>query len=742
MREIMPPALPPRPLRSLPFVSVLFAVAVPAAAVAQPPGLVTRWAAAVDTAAVLPEHPRPQLVRPAWRSLNGWWDYAVRDSAAPRPGAWDGRILVPFPIESQLSRVRRSVSDRERLWYRRTFTATVPSGHRLLLHFGAVDWEAAVFVNGVRVGEHRGGYDPFTFDITGALASGTEELVVAVWDPTDAGDQPRGKQVREPRGIWYTAVTGIWQTVWLETVPRAYVQDIEVVTSLDSARAQVRVTVAGAGDTERVHVAAYDGARRVAEAEGTPGTPLSLALPDARPWSPDDPFLYDLRVRLASGDSVSSYFGMRTIAAARDSLGVRRLFLNGRPVFQYGLLDQGWWPDGLYTAPTDAALRYDIEVTRRLGFNMARKHVKVEPARWYYHADRLGLLVWQDMPSARNRTDAARAQFAVEHERMVDALRDHPSIVMWVPFNEGWGQHDTERYTAWLQAYDTTRLVNGASGWTDRGTGHVWDVHAYPGPGIPGDDERRARVLGEFGGLGLPLEGHTWLDRDNWGYRSYANTAALGGAYRALLGQLRFLVGEGLAAAVYTQTTDVEIEVNGIMTYDRAVIKLPADAAALHAALHAPPPRVHGVVPTSRAEGQRWRYTTEAPPGGWAAPAFDDTAWREGLGGFGRTPDPGTRVRTPWTTTDLWLRRPFTLEPRLPAAPHLIVRHDEDVEIYVNGRLAAALTGYNQAYAIVPLSADARASLRPGTNTLAVHVRQTRGAQYVDVGLVEVADRR
>jgi hypothetical protein len=702
---------------------------------------VTRWAAEVDTTNVLPEHPRPQLMRPGWRTLNGWWDYAVRDSGAPRPDAWDGRILVPFPIESRLSRVRRSVSERQRLWYRRTFPATVPAGHRLLLHFGAVDWDAAVFVNGRRVGDHRGGYDPFSFDITDAVAGNDpQELVVSVWDPTDAGEQPRGKQVRTPRSIWYTAVTGIWQTVWLETVPQAYVAHLDIVTELDSGRAVVRVRVTGARAGERVRAEAFAGSVRVAEVEGAPDDPLRLVVPSPRPWSPEDPFLYDLRIRLASGDSVSSYFGMRTIAVAPDSLGVRRLVLNGRPQFQYGLLDQGWWPDGLYTAPTDAALRFDVEATRGLGFNLARKHVKVEPARWYYHADRLGLLVWQDMPSGGNRTAESREQFGAELKRVVDALRHHPSIVMWVPFNEGWGQHDTERYTTWLQAYDPTRLVNSASGWTDRGTGDVADLHAYPGPTIPADDERRARVLGEYGGLGLPLEGHTWLARDNWGYRSFADTAALGDAYRALARQLRFLIGDGLAAAIYTQTTDVEIEVNGVMTYDRAVIKLPADAPALHAALYAAPPALRSVVPTSRTEGQSWRYTTDQPAEGWTAPAFDDAGWREGLGGFGRTPDAGTRVRTPWATDDLWLRRTFELGTRMPADPHLVVRHDEDAEVYLNGRQVATLAGYNQTYTLVPLG-DAQTLLTPGTNTLAVHVRNARGAQYVDVGLVDVIER-
>jgi len=307
-----------------------------------------------------------------------------------------------------------------------------------------------------------------------------------------------------------------------------------------------------------------------------------------------------------------------------------------------------------------------------------------------------------------------------------------------VPFNEGWGQHDTERYTAWLKAYDPTRLVNSASGWTDRGTGDVSDLHAYPGPTIPERDGRRAVVLGEFGGLGLPLEGHTWLERDNWGYRSFADTAALGAAYRGLLDQVRYLIADGLAAAIYTQTTDVEVEVNGIMTYDRAIIKLPA--AAANRRLYRPPPVLRSVVATSRAEGQAWRFTTDAPPAAWTAPAFDDGAWREGTGGFGRIPDVGTRVRTSWTTSDLWLRRTFELSAAPLRRPALIVRHDEDAEIWINGRQVASLTGNDQAYTVIPLDDDARRAFHTGTNMLAVHVRNTRGAQYIDVGIVDVAD--
>ncbi len=712
----------------------------PVSGQASEPHLLTRWAADVDTAHVLPEYPRPQMVRSAWLNLNGWWDYAVRDSAAPEPRSWDGRILVPFPIESQLSRVRRSVDETHRLWYHTTFRALAPAGGRLLLHFGAVDWQADVYVNGRRVGTHRGGYDPFTFDVTDALrGAGDQELVVRVWDPTDAGTQPRGKQVRRPHGIWYTSVTGIWQTVWLEPVPAAFVAALDVRPDVDSSRVVVRVTASAAAGDAAVRAEVRSGGRVVASTRGTVGT-LVLPIPDPRLWSPDDPFLYDLRVSLGP-DTVSSYFGMRKISVAPDSTGTLRLFLNDRPLFEFGPLDQGWWPGGLYTAPTDEALRSDIVTTRRLGFNMARKHVKVEPARWYYWADKLGLLVWQDMPSGENAGPAARDEFAAELRHVVDARRNHPSIVMWVPFNEGWGQHDTERVVSWLKAYDPGRLVDNASGWTDRGVGDVVDVHAYPGPAIPPRDRRRARVLGEFGGLGLPLDGHTWLDRDNWGYRSFTDTAALGTAYLALLNQLRYLEAEGLAAAVYTQTTDVEIEVNGMMTYDRAVVKLPAAAREAAEKLYGPTPTVRSVVATSRGEGQAWRYTTARPPAGWTDPGFDDAEWREGLGGFGRTRDDGTTVRTVWTTPELWLRRTFQVGARPLVDPHLLIRHDEDVEIWIDGALAASWTGNNQAYEVLPMSEDARRLLRPGRHTLSVHVRNTRGAQYVDVGIVDVGGR-
>jgi hypothetical protein len=702
----------------------------------------TRWATEVDPAHVLPEYPRPQLRRARWINLNGAWEYAIADSGAGRPAVFAGTILVPFPVESQLSGVTRAVLPEHRLWYRRTFdVGRRVVGERWLLHFGAVDWEASVWVNGRKLGTHRGGFDPFTFDVTDALvAGGPQEIVLAVWDPTNRGQQPRGKQVLEPHGILYTAVTGIWQTVWLEPVPAARIEGLRIVPSLAGGTVTVTASVTGAGDGATVTARALADGTAVAEARGKAGAPITLTIDHPRAWHPDDPYLYGLDVSLSSHDTVRSYVGMRDLAVGPDSAGAVRLLLNGRPLFHYGLLDQGWWPDGLYTAPTDEALRYDLEITKRLGFNMIRKHVKVEPERWYYLADSLGLLVWQDMPSGNNEGVPARAQFQHELERMVHARANHPSIVMWVPFNEGWGQHDTERYVALLHEMDASRPVNNASGWTDQHVGEISDVHRYPGPGMPEPDGRRVPVLGEFGGLGLPLPEHTWVEEGNWGYRGFQTLEDLRAAYRALIRQLRPLIGEGLAAAVYTQTTDVEIEVNGIMTYDREVVKLPNDIVADHRALFGPPPVVQTVVPTSRTEGQRWRYTTTPPADGWQQPAFDDSAWAEGPGGFGTQRTPGTHVRTAWNTSDLWLRRTFRLEGPMPADPQLRIHHDEDAEVYLNGVPVAALEGYTTGYVLVPLDAAGRAALRPGTNSLAVHVRQTDGGQYIDVGLVELVE--
>jgi hypothetical protein len=710
--------------------------------------LMTKWSEDVSPENAHPEYPRPQMVRPRWLSLNGLWDYAINPIGRTQPRKFDGQILVPFPIESALSGVMKEVGPDNQLWYHRTFNIPQQWGEniRILLHFGAVDWDTTVWVNGMKVGTHQGGYDPFTFDITHALRpTEPQKLVLLVQDPTDAGDQPRGKQVRRPHGIWYTPVTGIWQSVWIEPVSRRYIDGLKLTPDVDAAKLSVEIgTRLTRSDKVTVEVSA-DG-KVIGRASGLDH--IEVPIPNPHLWSPDDPFLYDVKITLRHfrlpvvTDEVQSYFAMRKISLEKDEDGINRLFLNGKPLFHYGPLDQGWWPDGLYTAPTDEALKYDIEVTKQLGMNMARKHVKVEPDRWYYWCDKLGLMVWQDMASGNNRTRVAQEQFEREWSRVVHAFYNHPSIVMWVPFNEGWGQHDTPRIVELTRKLDPTRLVNNASGWTDKQVGDVRDIHSYPGPAAPPVEAERAAVLGEFGGLGLPVRGHTWQDEKNWGYRSFPDRDKLTDAYLVLLNNLRSLIGGGLAAAVYTQTTDVEIEVNGLMTYDRAMIKMDTDKVRTASEkLYLPPPIVTMVVPTSQQQGQIWRYTTAKPADGWEKDDFDDSDWQIGKGGFGTEGTPGAIVGTTWNTSDIWLRRSFDLGGKTPSQLYLSVHHDEDAEIHLNGELIAKLTGYTSGYMRTPLDEKAKAALKPGLNRLAIHCHQTGGGQYIDVGFVDVKER-
>ncbi len=709
-----------------------------------PAPLLTRWVADLTPANAWQEYPRPQMVRPEWTNLNGLWQYAIVAKDAPRPDSWDGEILVPFAVESALSGVKKTVTPDQRLWYRRTFSQPeLPEGGRALLHFGAVDWQCTVWVNGQEVGEHSGGFDRFELDVTDALVDGENELVVVVWDPTDTSYQPRGKQVLKPEGIWYTAVTGIWQTVWLEPVPAARVESLKITPDVDAGAARVNVAATG-GDG--VRLSASIGGREVATATGAAGEEIALKIDGARLWSPDAPHLYDLKVELLAGgnavDAVDSYFGMRKIEVRKDEAGVNRLFLNDVALFQFGPLDQGWWPDGLYTPASDEALKYDIEMTKKFGMNMARKHVKVEIPRWYYWCDKLGLLVWQDMPSSNVGEEAAGKQnFRRELQAIVDDLGNHPSIVMWVPFNEGWGQHDVPETVAWLEQYDPSRPVNEASGWHDRGTGTVSDMHNYPGPGMRPVEEDRVVVLGEFGGLGMPLSGHTWQEERNWGYVSYDNKEALTDAYVALLTRLWLLIPQGLSAAVYTQTSDVEIEVNGLMTYDREVVKMDLERIAEAARrLHGTPPKLEELVPTSEKEPQTWRYTLERPDRSWTEPDVDDSGWNEGPGGFGTKDTPGAVVGTEWDSDRIWLRRTFELD-ELPAGDvWLRWHHDEDVAVYINGQRVARANGYVTQYEYAPIAGDASQFLRKGKNQLAVSCRQTGGGQFIDVGLAEVTE--
>jgi len=717
--------------------------------------LKTRWAAEVSPDHVLPEYPRPQMVRKEWLNLNGLWDIIITNKSA-QPGPFQTQILVPFPVESALSGVMRPVSEDDRIYYRRSFKLPKKwSGQRVLLHFGAVDFTATVWVNGKQVGQHQGGYDGFSFDITDTLHPvQPNEIIVTVTDPTDASTQPRGKQVRKPNGIWYTSVSGIWQTVWLEPVSAVYVQDLTIVPDVDKSAVTVHAATPPMLGKYAIEMSIHDGRRRVYDASVTAGGTITMPVKAARLWTPEDPHLYSLTVKLKLGsrtlDSVESYFGMRKISLGKDDKGFTRLMLNNKPYFQFGPLDQGFWPDGIYTAPTDEALRYDIEMTKKLGFNMARKHVKVEPDRWYYWCDKLGLLVWQDMPSgdryiSADGHDIARSpesakEFETELRALIQGRWNHPSIVMWVPYNEGWGQWDTARIVDLVKKLDPSRLVNNTSGWADRGVGDVNDMHKYPGPGSPNPEEKRAVVLGEFGGLGLPVRGHTWQSQKNWGYRSFTNSEALTTAYLNLIANLYPLIDEkGLSAAIYTQTTDVEVEVNGLMTYDRELVKMdPKRIADANRGKLPPRPRVVEVVPTALTERPKWRYTTEKPSDDWFKPAFDAGSWKEGSAGFGTRGTPGAVVRTEWKTGDIWLRRNFDLPVEKTSDLKLLLHHDEDAEVYINGVLAAQASGYTSDYEQLDLSIDGRAALKPSGNVLAVHCHQTDGGQYIDAGLVRI----
>jgi hypothetical protein len=703
--------------------------------------LTTQWTAQVGPTNAHPEYPRPQMVRSNWLNLNGLWDYAVTPLSSAKPTGFEGQILVPFPIESALSGVMRHLDENSLLWYRRSFR--VPSewtGQRVRLHFGAVDWRARVFVNGQDVGQHRGGYDAFSFDITDQLKrKGDETIELAVYDPTE-GDQPRGKQSRKPEGIFYTPTSGIWQTVWLEPVPIVCIDDLRLTPDVDAHCLRVRVAVASLAESLQVEALALADGKEVSRVAGPANKELVLPMSSPHLWSPDDPFLYDLRITLKDSgravDSVSSYFGMRKIALRKDDAGVMRLALNDQFTFQMGTLDQGFWPDGTYTAPTDDALRFDIEFLKRAGFNLARKHVKVEPDRWYYWCDKLGLLVWQDMPSGNNTTPASRAQFEVELQRMVEGRFNHPSILLWVLFNEGWGQYDTERLVPWLQSLDPSRLVDNASGWTDRRVGHITDMHSYPGPECPQPDLDRAAVLGEFGGLGMGVPGHTWSTQ-YWGYQRITNSTVLADRYDKLLERVHILRhASGLSAAVYTQITDVETECNGLLTFDRLLPKIdPALVAAANRGTNQRS-RVQVVIPNALYARVTWKYATGDPGPNWCQPDFDDSAWQKGVGGFGTERTPGAIIATSWNGKDIWLRREFSLGAVDLRGVQLQIHHDEDAEVFLNGILAAQLPGFSTDYLFTDIASAAMATLKPGRNFMAVHCHQTTGGQFIDVGIV------
>ncbi|MCF6401258.1 glycoside hydrolase family 2 [Chitinophaga filiformis] len=550
----------------------------------QPVSIQTRWAKEVNPKNVLPEYPRPQMVRNEWQNLNGLWEYAITPKDAARPTQFNGQILVPFPIESALSGVKKPFLPTQRLWYKRTITKPdITGGKRVLLHFGAVDWQATAYINGKEIGGHTGGYQNFSFDITDALKDGNNELEVSVFDPTDQGINPHGKQVLNPQNIMYTASSGIWQTVWMETVPPAYINNIRITPDIDKGNLQLEVITAGKEGDYSVEAVASNGKK----VKGKPNTQLLLPVPNARLWSPDQPYLYNLNVKLLYKgkvvDTIGSYFGMRKIEVKKDEKGVERLFLNNKYTYHLGVLDQGFWPEGLYTAPTDEALKFDIMAIRNMGYNTIRKHIKLEPARWYYHADRTGMLVWQDMVTCANNKPEARNAFEKENKENIAQLYNYPSIVIWVLFNEGWERYDQKRLTEWMQETDPSRVVNGHSGENyDRGapedaqkwaSSDLTDIHDYPGPGIPPALPGKARVLGEWGGVRVATLKHQWNDMEGWGYIQVP-ASAFKLKYDSMVKSLKSLEERGLSGSIYTEPFDVETEENGMMTYDREVIKI------------------------------------------------------------------------------------------------------------------------------------------------------------------------
>jgi len=564
----------------------------------QPVAISTRWAKNVNITNVLAKYPRPQLVRGSWTNLNGLWNYVITDSMASTPSTFEGQILVPYPLESALSGVAKSLQPNQRLWYRRTFTVSKKSGEKTLLHFGAVDYQCQVWVNGKAVGSHEGGYTAFNFDITAAVKEGINELVVKVYDPSDAGIGPRGKQVLHPQNIYYTPSSGIWQTVWLEQVPLQYISSLSLTPDIDQSAIQITVHAAS-----NAPVTIQADGKII---KGKTNTAILLPVENVKLWTPADPFLYDLTVRMGK-DEVRSYFGMRKVSIGKDEKGLDRILLNNQPYFNLGTLDQGFWPDGLYTAPTDEALKFDMEAIKAMGFNTIRKHIKVEPARWYYWADKLGMLVWQDFVQPNpDLPPGSKEIFEKQCAEMLQQLHNHPCITTWVLFNEKWGQYDQQRLTEWVKKSDPSRLVNGHSGeilYVNEKlrspspnayvSSDITDIHSYPDPmnamTLPG----KARVLGEFGGIGVFVPGHQWNTNSAWGYVN-AKPADLKTRYSIMNLNLQLLAREGLSASIYTQPFDVEGEQNGLMTYDREVIKIPFKALR---AIHAPLNPQMGTIP-------------------------------------------------------------------------------------------------------------------------------------------------
>lgn len=709
--------------------------------------LMSKFSKDVNPKSVLSEYPRPQFVRNKWLNLNGMWQFqpaSGRTEALPS-GNLSRSILVPFAVESALSGV---MEHHESIWYRRKFNVPASwKGERVLLHFGAVDYETEVFVNGKSLGIHTGGYDPFSYDITAQIKeAGDQDIALRVYDPTDNGGFPRGKQTLNPQGIMYTSVTGIWQTVWLEPVPQTSISDLKIVPDIDRSVVKLFVQTNNAEPNLVIAVQVKEKGKVIQTITAKPNTEVSVPVKNAKLWSPDSPFLYDLSVSLKQGeknvDAVDSYFGMRKISIGEEN-GIKKMFLNNKFLFQLGPLDQGFWPDGGYTAPTDAALRYDLEMIKKFGYNMVRKHIKVEPYRWYYWADKLGLMVWQDMPSPNSYTERVppvdTAAFSSELTRMIKTHWNSPSIVSWVVFNESQAQHNTPALVQKVKQLDPTRLVNQASGGSHYGVGDVMDIHSYPPPDVPAPSATQTLAVGEYGGIGFIIPGHTWKTGPT--YIMIDNEKDYLNLYDQFANDLtQYKTNNGLSAAVYTEITDVEIELNGLLTYDREIIKGSIDK------IRASNERVikgniylRDILANAKSDAKIWKYSFNKPSNNWFSKDFNDQNWQSGKGGFGKEGTPGAVIGTQWTTEDIWLRQEFTLGDlsRINKDELMLsIHHDDDCEVYINGVKAADIKSYTPKYTLVAIEDAAKKALvANGKNVIAIHCHQNTGGQFIDAGL-------
>lgn len=727
--------------------------------------IMTPWSESIDPENVLPEYPRPQMVRDSWMNLNGLWDFTkVEQMVYNAEQSFDKKILVPYPMESAISGVMDTLHMQNRgkvFLYRRFFTVpTEMKDKNILLHFGAIDWHSEIYVNGIKVGAHKGGFDPFKIDITSALkTSGEQEVQVFVRDYQEFGGYPHGKQKIGEKKIWYTPVTGIWQTVWLEPVSDVHIDKLVIKPNIDNKTVNIKVATDNQSETATATIKIYDGESLVSETPNVKAnTDVSIPISSLKLWSPTSPFLYDMEIELSDNgkvtDKVESYFGMRKISMGEKN-GKPCMLLNNEYLFQYGVLDQGYWPDGIYTAPSDEALKFDLEKTKEFGMNLSRKHIKVEPARWYYHCDKMGLLVWQDIPNPgygengkiMGEDTDLRENFHREMINIIEALENYPSIVVWTIYNESWGQPDqatTKFAVDIVRNLDPDRLINAASGWNDYEHGDLKDTHWYPAPNInPNPENKRVSVCGEYGGITMFVKGHQWLGGSEMTYTTVDTPEELKNTFIEFINKVLLLQADGINAAVYTQITDVEDEENGLISYDRKVVKVNEqqiaeikEAIDRNATMSS-----FAVLPASNNAENKWKYNITSSPISsttWMTSSYSDRYWPEGKAGFGNEAPNNAPVNTKWTTPYIYLRKMVdfsNIKPEDLDKLFIYIFHDEDCEVYINGVLALKLDKYVDNYVLKGISDEAKAAIKfDEPNLVAISCHQTTGGQFIDAG--------